>query len=60
MINADFSTITAHKFSLKQINQLEIALLSALKFDVKVRLLRILARVSRRRGFAGVRAALQA
>jgi hypothetical protein len=38
MINADFSTIMAKQFTLKQINELEVAMLSALKFDVKVSL----------------------
>ena len=38
MINADFSCIMGQQFSLKQINKLEVAMLSALKFDVKVSL----------------------
>ena len=38
MINADFSCIMAKQFTLKQINKLEVAMLSALKFDVKVSL----------------------
>ena len=38
MINADFSTIMAKQLTLKQINELEVAMLSALKFDVKVSL----------------------
>lgn len=37
MINADFSYITRkYNFDLKQVNKMEIALLSALKFDVRV------------------------